>query len=124
MMQRSTVAYLLAGVMLNAAAQLSLKGATNRLGPLTLALDTLWPTGLRVALQPLIWIGVLCYAVSIVVWIVTLSRVDVSLAYPFLSLGYVVNALAAYYFFGENLSIQRCLAIGFILIGVYLLARS
>jgi multidrug transporter EmrE-like cation transporter len=123
-MQRSTIAYLLAGVMLNAVAQLALKGATNRLGTLTLALDSLWPTSLRIATQPLIWLGLVCYAVSVLVWIVTLSRVDVSLAYPFLSLGYVVNALAAYYLFGENLNAQRLIAIAVICVGVYVLAKS
>ncbi|HEX7418092.1 MAG TPA: SMR family transporter, partial [Steroidobacteraceae bacterium] len=74
--------------------------------------------------QPLIWLGLVCYAVSVLVWIVTLSRVDVSLAYPFLSLGYVVNALAAYYLFGENLNAQRLIAIAVICVGVYVLAKS
>jgi len=58
------------------------------------------------------------------VWILALSRVDVSLAYPMLSLGYVVNALAAWYFFGEIISLQRAAGIGIILLGVYIMARS
>jgi multidrug transporter EmrE-like cation transporter len=45
--------------------------------------------------------GLGCYVVSVGVWIVALSRADVSLAYPMLSLGYVVNAIAAWYLFGE-----------------------
>lgn len=61
---------------------------------------------------------------SVVVWILGLSRVDVSIAYPMLSLGYVVNAFAAWYLFGEVLSVQRLIGIGIILIGVYVLARS
>jgi multidrug transporter EmrE-like cation transporter len=61
---------------------------------------------------------------SVVVWIVGLSRVDVSIAYPMLSLGYVVNAFAAWYLFGEVLSVQRLVGIGIILIGVFVLARS
>ncbi|WP_049018991.1 EamA family transporter, partial [Burkholderia multivorans] len=61
---------------------------------------------------------------SVVVWIVGLSRVDVSIAYPMLSLGYVVNAFAAWYLFGEVLSVQRLVGIGIILIGVLVLARS
>jgi multidrug transporter EmrE-like cation transporter len=61
---------------------------------------------------------------SVVVWIVGLSRVDVSIAYPMLSLGYVVNAFAAWYLFGEILSVQRLVGIGIILIGVAILARG
>jgi multidrug transporter EmrE-like cation transporter len=58
------------------------------------------------------------------VWIVGLSRVDVSIAYPMLSLGYVVNAFAAWYLFGEILSLQRLVGIGIILIGVVVLTRG
>jgi multidrug transporter EmrE-like cation transporter len=62
--------------------------------------------------------------VSVAVWIAALSRTEVSLAYPFLSLGYVVNAAAAWYLFGENLSPQRLLAVAVIILGVLLLART
>jgi multidrug transporter EmrE-like cation transporter len=55
---------------------------------------------------------------SVVLWIIALSRVDVSVAYPMLSLGYVVTAIGAWYLFGEALSLQRLLAIFVILVGV------
>jgi multidrug transporter EmrE-like cation transporter len=62
--------------------------------------------------------------VSVAVWIIGLSRVDVSIAYPMLSLGYVVNAIAAWYLFGEVMSVQKLVGIGIILVGVVILARS
>jgi multidrug transporter EmrE-like cation transporter len=123
-MNRVAFGYLFSGVMLNAVAQLALKAATNRLGTVSLVLDTLLPTALRVAAQPFIWLGLGCYAVSVAVWIAALSRVPVSLAYPFLSLGYVVNAFAAWYLFGESLNAQKLVAVGVIILGVWLLARS
>jgi multidrug transporter EmrE-like cation transporter len=123
-MNRVAFGYLFTGVMLNAVAQLALKAATNRLGTVSLVLDTLLPTALRVASQPFIWLGLGCYAVSVAVWIAALSRVPVSLAYPFLSLGYVVNAFAAWYLFGESLNAQKLVAVGVIILGVWLLARS
>jgi multidrug transporter EmrE-like cation transporter len=58
------------------------------------------------------------------VWILALSRVPVSIAYPMLSIGYVVNAFAAWYLFGEMLNSGRWIGIGFIIVGVYLLTRS
>jgi drug/metabolite transporter (DMT)-like permease len=61
---------------------------------------------------------------SVVVWIIGLSRVDVTIAYPMLSLGYILNALGAWYFLGELISLQRMVAIGIILIGVALIART
>jgi multidrug transporter EmrE-like cation transporter len=54
---------------------------------------------------------------SVVLWIIALSRVDVSIAYPMLSLGYVVTAIGAWYLFGEALSCSVC-AIFVILVGV------
>jgi drug/metabolite transporter (DMT)-like permease len=62
--------------------------------------------------------------VSLIVWILGLSRVPVSVAYPMLSLGYIVNAIAAHYLFGEAVTVQRWLGIGFIVAGVYLVARG
>jgi len=48
----------------------------------------------------------------------------VSIAYPMLSIGYVVNAVAAWALFGELLSAMRLTGIGIIIVGVYVLARS
>jgi len=123
-MNRATLSYLLSGVMLNVVAQLCLKAATNRLGTVSLALAGLGDTILRAAGQPFLWLGLGCYGVSVAVWVAALSRTEVSLAYPFLSLGYVVNAAAAWYLFGENLSPQRLLAVAVIILGVLLLART
>jgi multidrug transporter EmrE-like cation transporter len=82
------------------------------------------PVGFRLALEPHIVSGVACYVVSLVVWIMALSRVEVSVAYPMLSIGYVVNAVAAWYLFGESVTALRAAGIGFIVVGVFLVARS
>jgi multidrug transporter EmrE-like cation transporter len=116
--------FLFTGVLLNAGAQLLLKAGTNVLGVITLSADN-WPAQFgRMAFEPHIVGGLACYVVSVVVWIVGLSRVPVSIAYPMLSLGYVINAVAAYYIFGETVTLGRWLGIGFIIVGVWLVARS
>jgi len=114
----------LAGVLLNAAAQLLLKAGTNAIGAFAFTADNLVPVGIKVASNPFIVSGLGCYAVSVVVWIMALSRVEVSLAYPMLSIGYVVNAVAAWYLFGEALTAQRMIGIATIIAGVFLVARS
>jgi drug/metabolite transporter (DMT)-like permease len=115
--------FLFAGVLLNAAAQLLLKAGTNALGVIDLGQD--WPRQIgRVALEPHVVAGLSCYVVSVAVWIVGLSRVPVSIAYPMLSLGYIVNAVAAHYLLGESVTLSRWLGIGFIIVGVWLVARS
>jgi drug/metabolite transporter (DMT)-like permease len=119
-----TFALLMTGVLLNAAAQLLLKAGTNAVGQFELSAQNIVPVGLKLALEPHIAGGLACYVVSVAVWIVGLSRVGVSIAYPMLSVGYIVNAVAAWYLFGESLTAQKLVGIAFIVAGVFLVARS
>jgi multidrug transporter EmrE-like cation transporter len=116
--------FILAGVLLNAVAQLALKASVQEMGAIVLTLDTLLPVAWRLARQPWLWAGLACYGVSVIVWIMALSRVDVTIAYPMLSIGYVVSAIAAWLLFGEPLTAGRLTGIGIIIVGVYILARS
>ena len=119
-----TFSLILAGVLLNAAAQLLLKAGTNAVGQFEFAAASIVPVGWKLATEPHIVGGLACYVISVVVWIMGLSRVPVSVAYPMLSLGYVVNALLAWWLFGEDITVQKIAGIGFILLGVWLVARS
>lgn len=126
-MKLSTFAMILAGVLLNAGAQLLLKAGTRSTGVIGASDDGVaaWlQTALSVALQPYIVLGLACYVLSVGIWIVALSRVDVSVAYPMLSIGYVVNAFGAWWLFGEVLTPMRLAGIGVILVGVVLISRS
>jgi multidrug transporter EmrE-like cation transporter len=119
-----TFLFILTGVLLNAGAQLLLKAGVNPLGPISVEFAGLLPTAARVLTQWPIIAGLGCYVLSVGVWIVALSRVDVSLAYPMLSLGYVVNAVAAWWLFGEVLGPMRCAGILLILAGVFVMSRT
>ena len=112
-MTLASFAFILTGVLLNAGAQLLLKAGTNA-----------EPLGLRLAIEPHILGGLACYGVSVVVWVIALSKVPVSIAYPMLSIGYVVNAVAAYYLLGETVTPMRLAGIGVIIVGVFIVARS
>ena len=112
-MTLASFAFILTGVLLNAGAQLLLKAGTNA-----------EPLGLRLAIEPHILAGLACYVISVVVWVVALSRVPVSIAYPMLSIGYVVNALAAWALLGEALTPMRMAGIAVIVVGVFMVARS
>ena len=114
---------ILLGVMLNAVAQLMLKAGMNQIGHFEFNASNLMPIGMKVIVNFPIMSGLTLYVLSVVVWLLVLSRVSVSFAYPMLSIGYIVNAIAAYYLFGEPLTSLRLLGIFVIIAGVYLVAQ-
>jgi drug/metabolite transporter (DMT)-like permease len=115
---------LFCGVVLNAFAQLGLKAATRVTGPLMTGDGALMQRGLQLLTVPSLWLAIGAYGLSLIVWIVGLSRVPVSQAYPLLSLGYVLNVGLAWWLLGELPNLQRVAGIGVILFGVVLVARS
>ncbi len=93
-------------------------------GHFAFSLENIMPIGTKVALNPFVLAGLFCYVVSVIVWLMALSRVDVSYAYPLLSAGYIVTALAGQIFFGETLGPVRWAGILVICLGVYLVTRG
>jgi drug/metabolite transporter (DMT)-like permease len=117
-------AILFCGVLLNALAQLGLKAATRVSGPLIAGAEGVWQRGLELLVVPSLWYALCAYGLSVIVWLVGLSRVPVSQAYPLLSLGYVINIGLAWWLLGEVPNMQRVAGIGVIVLGVVLVARS
>ena len=123
-MRLSDFSILCSGVLLNALAQLGLKAATDTTGPLIAPDGAILRRALELLTVPWLWAALGCYGLSIVVWLVGLSRVPVSQAYPLLSLGYVINIGLAWWLLGEVPNVQRVAGIGVIVLGVVLVARS
>lgn len=123
-MKLADFSVLLCGVLLNAFAQLWLKAATRISGPLVASDTNVMNRALQLLMVPSLWYALTAYGLSVVVWIVGLSRVPVSQAYPLLSLGYVLNIGLAWWLFGEVPNAQRVIGVGVIVAGVVLVARS
>jgi drug/metabolite transporter (DMT)-like permease len=123
-MRLADFAALFCGVLLNAFAQLGLKHATQVSGPLLGAGAGTAARALTLLTVPSLWLALGAYGVSVMVWIVGLSRVPVSQAYPLLSLGYVLNIGLAWWLLGEMPNLQRTLGVAVIILGVVLVARS
>ena len=115
---------LLFGVFLNACAQLFLKFGMGRIGEFSFILANLWPIAWKVATNYFVILGLMCYVVSVVVWLMVLSRVPVGLAYPMVSIGYIITAIAGYFLLGETLTATRIAGIFVIILGVYLVAKA
>lgn len=123
-MNVASFALVLTGVLLNAFAQSLLKLGANRLGPEPFAGIPLWEMAFKVLTQWPYLLGFTFYGVSLVVWILALTRVPVTIAYPMLSIGYIINALVARFWLGESLSTGGWLGIALICGGVALIARA
>ena len=123
-MSSTALSIALLSVLLNAAAQLFLKAGTNVVGTVSFGDANTFNTLLNIARVPWFWAGFACYGISLFTWIATLSRLPVSVAYPLVSIGYVVNALAAWWLFGESLTMQKLIGVGFIIIGVVLVSTT
>ncbi len=118
------VPLILTSVSLNAIAQLCLKKGMTVVGQFQFSAGNIVSVLPRVVFNPFIALGMLCYVLSIALWLAVLSRVEVSFAYPFLSVGYVLVACLGYLFLGENLSFNRVLGIAIICLGLFFLSRS
>ncbi len=123
-MTAASLAFILLAVLLSAGGQLLLKAGTNAVGTFPFDPASLASAGLRLAAEPRVIAGVVAYFLSMLAWLLALSRVPVSVAYPMLSLGYVLTVLAAWWWFGEAVTAQRLAGVGLIVLGVLLVARS
>ncbi len=112
------------GVTLNTVAQLCLKQGMASVGAVSLELAGLFDLVIKVMASPFIMLGLSCYVASFAVWLVVLSRVEVSMAYPMLSIGYIVTAVFGYYFWGESLGIYKMAGIFLICVGVAVMFRE
>lgn len=115
---------ILLGVFLNSGAQILLKAGMRHIGYFEFTWSNFFPISWQIAINPWILLGLVSYVVSVVVWLLVLSRVDVSIAYPMVSLGYVISAGIAYFFLGEHVTLTRMTGVFIILLGVYIVARS
>jgi drug/metabolite transporter (DMT)-like permease len=122
-MTPATIFLLLICVALNTIAQVLLKAGVMTVGAIDFSLAHVGRTA-ALLFEWHIFTGLVCYVASVVVWLLVLSRTEVSVAYPMISLGYIATAVAAWYLFGEALSPARIAGIFVIMIGVYLVARS
>jgi len=115
---------ILLGVLLNAAAQILLKRGMAPFGHLGFTWEEIAPALPRLAMSLPILSAIACYGVSVVVWMGVLSKVEVSLAYPMLSIGYLVVLAYGFFFGAEDVGANRLWGVALIVVGIFLLSRS
>ena len=115
---------ILSSVFLNALAQIFIRQGMLKLGSVSFNMEQIWNMALSVFTNMYLLSGMFSYGISIILWMIVLSKVNVSLAYPFLSVGYVVPTVLAYLIFKEPLTVQKIFGIAIICLGVVILTYS
>jgi len=124
MVKYLVLALIMVDVALNVTGQLSLKHGMSKIGNFALSFSTLPPVFFQAAFNPFVLLGLVCYGLGFMVWLVVLAKAEVSYAYPLISLGYVFTAILARVLIGEAVSLTRMTGILVICVGVFLVARS
>jgi len=73
-------------------------------------------------LNPWFYGAVFSFAISTFFWVKILTQMKISVAYPILSISYILTAVGAYYIFGERLILQNLIGIFLIMVGVSLVS--
>jgi drug/metabolite transporter (DMT)-like permease len=118
------ILYILISVAAGAVGQVLLKKGMGSMGPLTLSIDQLGSILWRIGTNPYVVIGLAIYVTGTLFWLTALSRVDLSYAYPFASLSYVVMLIASWQLFNENITVLRLLGTLVVCLGVFIISRS
>lgn len=120
-----SITLILASVLVGVLGQLFLKAGVAKLGAIGAETLANLPQFVgTVVTNPQIILGLAFYGLGAAMWIVVLSRVDLSVAYPMLGLGYVFVLLTSWLVFGEAVTPLRWLGALMIVVGVVLVARS
>lgn len=108
-----------ASVLTNVIGQTFIKAGANQLGGIHIdnILDVI-----KFFFTPAIFFGIATYGISTIFWIITLSKFDLSYAYPFLSIGYILILVVSYFLFKETITIFKVLGILAIMSGIVLIS--
>lgn len=118
----SVMILMFSAIALNVCGHLFLKAGMNKVG--AISVDQLVLSFGKIFSTPFVILGLLSYVSSVAMYMVVLSRIDISYAYPLMmGVGYVLIVLFSWQIFGEPFSAFKWIGITFILIGVVLLGK-
>lgn len=117
------IVWILVSVFLGALGQVLVKiGAVNL--NLNFTLKYIIPSLIAIAKNIPVMFGIISYGISFLLWIKVLGKMELSYAYPMVSLGYVLIMFFSYFIFKENITYIRIIGVILIIAGVILVARS
>lgn len=121
---QTAILYILISVLFSTVGQLLLKGGMNSMGEVTLSFNQIFQTLWRMIINPGVFFGLFIYGVGTIFWLAALSRAELSYAYPFASLSYVIMLAASWMMFDEKITLARIIGTVLICIGVLVIYRN
>lgn len=115
------IKYILASVLLVNTGNLVTKYGLQRY---PFQFDAILTSYVNLFTSPFIILGLAAIGVSSIFWLAALSKAELSYAYPMISIGYIITAIASWIFFEENLTLMRMAGIFIICSGVFLMSKS
>ncbi|MDP5132710.1 MAG: EamA family transporter [Paraglaciecola sp.] len=111
-------------VSLSVAAQLLLKkGMSSQIVQSALADSVHIQSIITILTNFWVLTGLFAYVSSAAIWLVVLSKIEVSKAYPFVGLGFIGTMLFAYWFLNEPLTLTKALGTLLVVCGVLLISK-
>lgn len=115
---------ILASVFLAVVGQLLLKIGMLRMGKLSFSFSNILQQYARILFDPFVIAGIVGFILSMLAWLYVLSRLQLSTAYPFVALNYVLILFASHFLLREAITPLKIMGVAVIMAGVYLVSRG
>jgi multidrug transporter EmrE-like cation transporter len=120
------LALILTSIVLGSIGQVVLKIGANKLeniSQVAFSIESILKIVWEIFSTPVIIVGLVFFALSFLLWVVVLTKMQLSYAYPMVSLGYIVVSILSYLIFKESFTLNKILGIGIIIIGIFIINR-
>ncbi|WP_455206799.1 EamA family transporter [Kaarinaea lacus] len=120
----ANISIILFSITVSSTAHVLLKKGMSQQQSSVSELPSVWDSVFNIATSPWVLVGMMLHVAALVIWLWALSRVDITFAYPFLAVGYVLVSLMAWLWLGETITLTRFFGMAVIIIGIIILSRG
>jgi multidrug transporter EmrE-like cation transporter len=121
---RTSLLLIFTSIFMGAIGQILLKTGMSKIGYISIKYSDIIQYAQKAFVSPYILVGILSYMLSMILWLIILSRVELSFAYPMVSAGYIIIIVFSYFILHENISLLRLIGVIMVCMGILFIARS
>lgn len=116
--------YIAGTILFTVYGQIVLKWRIPRFGNLPSGLMEKLIFLIKLLLDPIIFSGFVSAFVASLFWMAAMTKFDISYAYPFMSLSFILVFIISIFIFNEPFTINKLIGLIFIAIGIFITSRS